>query len=268
MKGSMTKIFCIAAPAAGAGKTTVSVNLAAAFAALDQNTLLVDCDARNRCLEAAVIDPPADAPGLDRVIADAGDAVNFMVPTCIEHFRVLAAGPGPGRAATDPGRNVLSEIAGQDLDVMVVNAPANPGALMQEAVCCADVLILPVRLDLEAAGNIFGLLETYKKFLEQVAALRQKVSAGPSSVRILINGCDDTAEAEALLGPEVFEAIAQLCLPVCIAEDERLHEAMVFGKPVVCHDIVSPGAVAFLELAVLWTDIEEIRMEEKKDQIT
>ncbi|MFO7859764.1 MAG: ParA family protein [Desulfosalsimonas sp.] len=264
----MTKIFCIAAPAAGAGKTTVSVNLAAAFAALDQNTLLVDCDARNRCLEAAVIDPPADAPGLDRVIADSRDAANFLVPTCIEHFRVLPAGPGLGRAALKPGRNVFSEIAGQDLDMMVINATAESGGLMQEAVCCADVLILPVRLDLEAAGNISGLLETYKHFLEQVAAFRQNNPAGASTARILINGCDDAAEAEALLGPEVFEAIAQLCLPVCIAEDERLHEAMVFGKPVVCHDIISPGAVAFLELAGLWTDIEEIRMEEKKDQIT
>jgi cellulose biosynthesis protein BcsQ len=268
MKGSMTKIFCIAAPAAGAGKTTVSVNLAGAFAALDQNTLLVDCDARNRCIEAAVIDPPANAPGLDRVIADAGDAADFLVPTCIEHFRILPAGPGPGRATADPGRKILSEISGQDLDMMVINAPADPGALMQEAVCCADVLVLPVRLNLESAGNISGLLETYKIFLEQVAALRQKNPAGASTVRILINGCDDAAEAEALLGPEVFEAIAQLCLPVCIAEDERLHEAVVFGKPVVCHDIISPGAVAFLELAGLWTDIKEIRMEEKKDQIT
>ncbi|MCF8028087.1 MAG: ParA family protein [Desulfobacteraceae bacterium] len=264
----MTKIFCIAAPAAGAGKTTVSVNLAGAFAALDQNTLLVDCDVRNRCLEAAVIDPPADAPGLDRVIADAGDAANFMVPTCIEHFRVLAAGPGLGRAAIGPGRNVFSEIARQDLDVMVVNAPEKSGALMEAAICGADVLILPVRLDLEAAGNISGLLETYKNFLEPVAALWQNNPAGASTARLLINGCDDAAEAEALLGPEVFEAIARLCLPVCIAEDERLHEAMVFGKPVVCHDIISPGAAAFLELAVLWTDIEEIRMEEKKDQIT
>ncbi|MFW6283890.1 MAG: ParA family protein [Desulfosalsimonas sp.] len=264
----MTKIFCIAAPAAGAGKTTVSVNLAAAFAALDQNTLLVDCDARNRCVEAAIIDPPADAPGLDRVIANYHDAANCFVPTCIEHFRVLAAGPEPGRAAMDPGRNIFPEISGQDLDVMVVNAPAESGALMDAAIFGADVLILPMRLNSAICEHIIDLLEQYKQYLSQVAAICRKKSGGPMAARILISGCDDAAEAEALLGPEVFEAIARLCLPVCIAEDERLHAAMVFGKPVVCHDIASPGAGAFLELANLWADVEEIRMDEKKDQIT
>ena len=59
--------------------------------------------------------------------------------------------------------------------------------------------------------------------------------------------------------------LARVFLPVCIPEDIRVHEALILGKPVVCHDIASPGASAFLELANLWAGMKPIAAGDKEE---
>ena len=104
MKQIMTTTICIAAPMKASGTTTISVNLAAALAALDQKTLLLDCDPRNRCLAAVVVDPLMDGPGLAQILLQDMNPEACLHPTRMEHLQILPAGRGLDSDAQGGGR--------------------------------------------------------------------------------------------------------------------------------------------------------------------
>ncbi|MFP4160064.1 MAG: ParA family protein [Desulfobacterales bacterium] len=276
MNEYMARTLCIAAPIADTGKTVAAVNLSAAFAVFEKNTLLVDCCPENGCLFGGKIEPPADPPGLADVLAlrDA-DLSGFIVKTRLDFLHILPAGSGLDRAvsAAPDERQALSDLCNavsaqaQGYDYAVIDTPTASLALTEAALCAADELLIPLRVDPAGAEYIEEGLSYIKKLLETAARMRKEGRTAIRSAKILLNCCDDIVEAEALLGREFFDRIRGICLNICIPDDFRLHEAFWFGKPVVCHDIKSSGAYAFLDLAALWAGEDETVKTEKQEDL-
>ncbi|MBS3809581.1 MAG: ParA family protein [Desulfobacterales bacterium] len=273
----MTKILCIAAPLSDTGKTVSAINLSAAFAVFEEKTLLVDCSQDNSSLFGAVVKPPTDPPGLaDALIEpDRNSFADLLLHTRLEYLQVLAAGKGLEQAAADLsdmeyGRRQFSEmlsVQAKEYEFVILDTPTNLFQVTELALCSADELLIPVRVDPGGAEYIEEGLAHIRQMLEKIARLRRENKTNIRFAGILINCCDDQVEAEALLGPDFFSRIQNICLPVCIPEDPRLHEAYWFGKPAVCHDIASPGAGAFLDLASRWTGAgEKFKADEKEFQ--
>ncbi|MBS3732475.1 MAG: ParA family protein [Desulfobacterales bacterium] len=269
----MARIICIAAPLAGAGKTTAAINLSAAFAVFEHQTLLVDCAPDNRCLLGTVIEPPAHAPGLARALQLQEDVARYCVPTRLEFLRVLPAGQGLDQAINDPAaaaedRQWFSEMLcaqAREHDVIVLDTATALNGMLAQALCNADELLIAMRIDPPAVRHMDTGFASLRQLLEKAAGLRK---SGKSELRvsgILLNCCDNAVEAEALLGPGTFDQIRHACLPVLIPEDQRLHEAYWLGKPAVCHDIAAPGAQAYLDLAALWGRAREKSKAEEKE---
>ncbi|MCF8095546.1 MAG: ParA family protein [Desulfobacteraceae bacterium] len=272
----MAQIICIAAPLAETGKTVAAVNLSAAFAVFEKKTLVVDCCPENNCLFGTLIEPPVDPPGLADLLAGEGtDMPAGLVPTRLEHLEILPAGSGLTRAvngAKDPqeaGMRLCRAILSQarEFDFAVIDTPTAFSTLTEAALCASDELLIPLRVDPAGAEYIEEGLLYIRRLLEKIARLRREGRTRIRFAGILINCCDDRVEAEALLGPGFFEKIRKICLQLCIPEDPRLHEAFWFGKPAVCHDIKSPGACAFLDLASLWTGADETSKAEKEEDL-
>ncbi|MFW5936911.1 MAG: ParA family protein [Desulfosalsimonas sp.] len=269
----MARIICIAAPMAGAGKTTAAINLSAAFAVFEQKTLLVDCAPDNRCLPATVIEPPVHAPGLATALQLRADVIQYCVPTRLEFLRVLPAGQGLDQAINEPTATAeagqwFSEMLSAQArkhDVIVLDTPSAFNAMLELALGNADELLIAMRIDPPAVRHMDTGFASLRQLLKKVARLRK---GGKSELRvagILLNCCDNLLEAEALLGPGTFDQIRHACLPVLIPEDQRLHEACWLGKPAVCHDIAAPGAQAYLDLAAMWGRAREKSKAEEKE---
>ena len=260
MYKAMARIICIAAPLADTGKTTAAINLSAAFAVFEQKTLLVDCAPDNRCLLGSVIEPPAHASGLARALQQREDVARYCVPTRLEFLRVLPAGQNLDQAINDPAAAAqagqwFSEMLcaqAREYDVIVLDTATALNGMLAQALCNADELLIPMCIDLPAGQHMDTGFAALRQLLEKAARLRKAEKTELRVSGILLNCCDNTLEAEALLGPGTFEQIRHACLPVSIPEDRRLHEAYWLGKPAVCHDIAAPGAQAYLDLAALW----------------
>lgn len=260
MYEAMARIICIAAPQAGTGKTTAAINLSAAFAVFEQKTLLVDCAPDNGCLLGTIIEPPAHAPGLARALQRREDVGRYFVPTRLEFLRVLPAGQdldqainGPN-AAAEAGQWFSEMLCAQarEHDVIVLDTATALNGMLEHALCNADELLIPMRIDPPAVQHMDTGFAALRQLLEKAARLRKAEKADLRVSGILLNCCDDALDAEVLLGPGAFEQIRHACLPVSIPEDQRLHEAYWLGKPAVCHDIAAPGARAYLDLAAMW----------------
>lgn len=255
----MAKTICIAAPVAGIGRTTAAVNLAAALAVFEKNTLLLDATPENDSLAGAVIDPPPAAPGLADLLSGDADPAACFVQTRLDHLRVLPAGRGleaavkalSRRPATGPNLEQLTRTA-PEIERIVIDTPAVFSPVLEWALCVADELVMPLRVSLDETLPVAHILSRFRILLSTTARFGRDGKCRPRVSGFLLNCCDGAIEAEAILGPAIFDRIRNLCLPVSIPEDPRLHEALVFGKPAVCHDIGSPGALAFLRLAEQW----------------
>jgi chromosome partitioning protein len=261
----MAKIICIAAPMAGSGRTTAAVNLAASFAALELDTLLMDCDPLNRCLSAAVIDPPADAPGLSQILSAKAEPEACCFSTRLAHLKILPAGQNLWQTIANPELMPLNPVGFEKLtgldksswDIIVLDSSAIFSPMVQWAAYVSDVLIIIVRLDAQSADFVEDILRSSRCMIKNIIEFSPRNSTIPKTAKIVINGCDDLRQAEALLGPELFDQLSPYFMPTCIPDDQRLHEATVFGKPAICHDIKSPGAMAFLKLGRSLAEILE-----------
>ncbi|MFP4160185.1 MAG: ParA family protein, partial [Desulfosalsimonas sp.] len=270
----MARIICIAAPVAGTGKTVAAVNFSAALAVFEKNTLLVDCCPENGCLFGAKVEPPANPSGLADVLSSGDEDLSlFLEATRLDYLKILPAGTGLKQAVNHSGgadsaadllgRTILSQA--HDYDFIVIDTPTGVLPLAEAGLCAAEELLIPLRVDPAGAEYIEQGLFHIKGLLEKTARLKQEGRAQIRSATIVINCCDTRTEAEALLGPEFFKKIDGISLEVCIPEDSRLHEAYWFGKPAVCHDIASPGATAFLELAARWIRADQTGKTQQKD---
>lgn len=272
----MERIICIAAPVAGSGRTTAAVNLAAAFAAFELKTLLVDCDPQNRCLCSAVIDPPANAPGLSQILSGRVAARNCCIQTRLDYLKILPAGENLLQTIANPALmpvyprsfENLTGIDKSNWDMIILDSSAVFSPMVQWAASASDVLITMIRLEMQSSESVSDIFRNHRNMLKNIVELRKKNTEKHQTAAILINGCDDAQEAEAILGPDLFGQVSGFFMPVCIPDDQRLYEAMVFGKPVVCHDIGSAGARAFLKLAETFSRIPGKSVADTGEQFT
>jgi len=165
------KIIMITSAKGGVGKTTVTANLASAFAASGKKVLAVDLDFDSRCLDIVM--------GLENsVIYDLGDVVNYTVPlekALIKHhdsdslFFCAAPGSEEKISASDIGAEALKDCLyeyaeNNSIEYILLDTPGTLGSSFELAAGCADTaLIIATQqpTSIRAAENTFRRLEKF-----------------------------------------------------------------------------------------------------------
>jgi Mrp family chromosome partitioning ATPase/capsular polysaccharide biosynthesis protein len=121
----------ITSPSPAEGKTTIAVNLAAAFAETGRRVVIVNADFRRPAVSSLVTDEPPALPGGVEAI-DRLDPEQFLVPTRIPGVELLDLGP-LGGAPGDLPRATIRLVAAlrERVDVLIVDTP--PLAITAEA---------------------------------------------------------------------------------------------------------------------------------------
>ena len=163
--GSRAPIALVISAGPSDGKTSVSSNLAAAFAESGRRTVAVNTDFRRPALAERILGRKLDAPGF--FAEDIPDLPVTMVlnRTSIEHLAVydIAGAIGsPGDLARVTAR-VLPQLADEFDAVVVDSSPVGATAEVLEIVPRADVVVMVVRLDhtyIESARRTVEIVRT------------------------------------------------------------------------------------------------------------
>jgi len=219
----MAYVIAVLNQKGGVGKSTLSTNLATAYARRGQKTLLADADSQGTARNWRGTGPNPEEHGAafpDVVGADTAESIETLT--------------GP-------------EVAGA-FDVIVIDGPPGvssdgPGAVTIEALKAADLVLMPVRpsgADLWATSDLAQLVTT-----------RQDATGTPDAAFVVMQ-----ADSRTNVAKEIRGALEELGVPALDARGGfRVAYTKALGKGVAVEDI-QPSGKAAAEIEAIADEIE------------
>ncbi len=251
-----TRVMVVANQKGGVGKTTTTVNVAAALAQQGMRVLVVDLDPQGNASTAlaiehhrgvaSVYDALIDDVPLAEVVQKSPEVEGlWVVPATIdlagaeiELVSVVARESRLRRAL----RAYLSTLADDRLDYVLIDCPPSLGLLTLNALVAGLEMLIPIQAEYYALEGLGQLLET-------VEMVKAHLNPELEVSTILLTMYDARTRLSAGVADEVRGHFAERVLGTAIPRSVRISEAPSYGQTVMTYDPGSPGALSYLEAA-------------------
>ena len=256
-----TRVFVVANQKGGVGKTTSTVNIAAALAQLGQRILVIDLDPQGNASTAlgvehrrgvpSTYDALVDGEPLEDVASPSPEVANlFVVPATIdlagaeiELVSVVARESRLRKAIFAHPQVGTAEEAGEErFDYVLIDCPPSLGLLTLNALVAGSEMLIPIQAEYYALEGLGQLLET-------VEMVKAHLNPTLEVSTILVTMYDARTRLAHGVAEEVREHFGDQVLRTTIPRSVRVSEAPSYGQTVMTYDPGSPGALSYLEAA-------------------
>ena len=251
-----TRVLTVSNQKGGVGKTTTTVNLAAALASLGARVLVIDLDPQGNASTALGVEHTAatasiydvlidDLPLADIIQASPESAGLLCAPSTI-HLAGAEIELVSQVAREHRLRTALDDYLAttpERPDLVLIDCPPSLGLLTINAFVAAREILIPIQCEYYA-------LEGLSQLLGSIGMIQKHLNPALHLSTILLTMYDGRTRLAQQVADEVREHFPAEVLDAVIPRSVRISEAPSFGQTVIAYDGQSVGAVAYREAAV------------------
>ena len=259
---SRTRTFVVANQKGGVGKTTTTVNIAAALAQYGAKVLVVDLDPQGNASTALNVDHHSEIPSIydvlierytmEEIVQQVADLPGlYCAPATIDlagaEIELVSMVARESRL-----QRALTAYRGS-MDYILIDCPPSLGLLTVNAMVAGDEVLIPIQCEYYA-------LEGLGQLLRNIELVRAHLNTDLHVSTILLTMYDARTRLAAQVADEVRTHFPDQVLRTAVPRSVRISEAPSYMQTVMTYDPASTGALAYREaareIAERWAAVE------------
>ena len=256
-KPASLRIITVANQKGGVGKTTTTVNLAAALAMGGLRVAVIDLDPQGNASTALGVEH-LENPGIYEVLM--GDLTmsqaiqkvkGFPSLECISSNTSLAQAEielVPMVAREMRLKDAIDELAsertnaGEPLDYIFIDCPPSLGLLTINALTAAKEMLIPIQCEYYALEGLSQLLKVFD-------LVKKRLNSSLKLSTFVLTMFDGRTRLANDVADEIRKHYPNELIDIPIPRAVRVSEAPGFNQTVMTYDASSPGAIAYMSVA-------------------
>jgi chromosome partitioning protein len=249
------RVLSVSNQKGGVGKTTTTINLGTALAAVGEKVLILDLDPQGNASTGLGVPRAMRKKTSYDVILNGMPLAEAAVPTALPGLSIVPSDPDLSGVELELAnaerrsfrlRDALAalraDISPDRFTYVLIDCPPSLNVLTVNAMAAADAVLVPLQCE-------FFALEGLTQLVRTVELVRGSLNPKLEIQGVVLTMFDRRNSLSEQVAQDVRSHFGEKVYETVIPRNVRVSEAPSFGKPVLIYDLKCAGSQAYLRLA-------------------